>query len=170
MQFEFFNKADPGGVASTVTDIFVDNRSTVLASLYDVIDIDTVDFDVDFRAGNTGPPILPGAALAVPAFVGDRTLGAEAVHGGAGGAEGIAAGIDENHDSVQLVYSLTSGQTFANVVSDLTTGSLRFGLHVQAIGGSSGTSQGFVSFVVPEPTSALAGLLLVAGLLRRRRN
>jgi hypothetical protein len=169
VQFEFFNQADPGGLASTVTDIFVDN-SSVLASLYAVIDIDTVDFDVDFKAVNAGPPTMPGANLAVPAFVGDPTLGAEAVHGGAGGANGIAAGIDENHDSVQLRYTLTSGKVFADVVNDLTNGSLRFGLHIQAIGGV--TSDGYVSQYtpVPEPTTALVGFLLVACMLRRRRN
>ncbi|MGH0029483.1 MAG: PEP-CTERM sorting domain-containing protein, partial [Myxococcota bacterium] len=66
-------------------------------------------------------------------------------------------------------FTLQGGQTLADVVTDLTTGDLRIGIHV--IGFSSGGSESFINTPVPEPgTAVLLGAGLAATALARRRS
>jgi hypothetical protein len=153
VSFVFHNNV---GVPSSITGIFVDNTASVLDSLLSVTNSDVTDADLDFVAGNSSPATLPSANTASPPFVGTAALGAGATAGPGGVVE---HGIDESGDTVQLVYSLQSGKQFSDVIADLSSGSLRFGLHVQSIGGAGGLSDSYVNQAVPEPsTLALLGL------------
>jgi hypothetical protein len=69
---------------------------------------------------------------------------------------------------VRIQFSLQGGQSFADVVDELTTGTLRIGIHV--IGYGSGGSESFINEPVPEPGTGLllgGGLLVLAGVRRR---
>jgi hypothetical protein len=146
------------GIDSAITNIFADNTASVLNSLLSVINVDAdPGNDLLFVVGNSAPPSLPGANNAIPLFVETSVLGAEASHNS---GSLIKHSINDANDSVQLTYDLTSGKTYADVLSDLTSGTLRFGLHVQAIAG--GTSDSYVNTSVPEPGAAC--LLLIVGL------
>jgi PEP-CTERM motif len=65
---------------------------------------------------------------------------------------------------VAITFSLIDGQTFADTIAALENGSLRIGLHVQAIA-PSGNSDAFINdgtTQVPEPATTL---LLGSGLI-----
>jgi hypothetical protein len=70
---------------------------------------------------------------------------------------------------VAIEFTLQGGQTFADVISEFTTGELRIGIHV--IGFASGGSESFINPPIPEPSTALllGGGLVGVGLLRRGR-
>jgi hypothetical protein len=76
-------------------------------------------------------------------------------------------------ENVGLIFDLQGVQTFADVISDLNSGDLRIGLHVQAIG-TDGESDSFITGGVTRVPEAGTLLLLGAGLLglwavRRRK-
>lgn len=149
------------GTASAVTDIFVDNAGAVLKSLLSVTGMDSdPGNDVNFVSGNSNPPVLPGFNNASPPFSATTALGAEASHSGGGD---IDNSLNDAGDSVELVYDLTAGKTYADVLTALTNGSLRFGLHIQAIAG--GTSDSYVNLPVPEPSILILLGMSSLGLL-----
>ena len=64
-----------------------------------------------------------------------------------------------NSRILELTFDLLGGQTYGNVIDDLSTGDLRIGLHVQAF--ANGGSESFVNngptSVVPTPSALLLG-------------
>lgn len=91
------------------------------------------------------------------------------------GSQGIAfrspSGLNQG-DWLRLAFTLSQGSTFASLLTSLSTGDLRVGMHVQQIG-AFGHSETFVhEQVVPEPTTMLllgTGLAAVAARRRRRQ-
>lgn len=152
-----FTFTNMGVDVSTIARIYFDDGS--LGSLDAIVNGTGVDFIFE---PFPGPSDLPGGNNASPPFV--TTIGFLAGASSPPPVNGV--GIDMG-EFVTLVFKLQSGQTVADVISELNSGNLRAGVHV--INFASGGSEGLVSNgQVPEPGTAL---LLVAGalFLRRRR-
>lgn len=71
-------------------------------------------------------------------------------------------------DPGESIVFLFTGSVYDSVVASIFSGDFRIGVHVQEIGFGAEDSAAFVT-VIPEPGSALLGLLGTLLLLRRRR-
>ncbi len=159
------------GIASNLTEIYVDNGPlTTPASVNNSLS-GTTDFNTTF--GGMNPANLPGGNTIVPPFIADALLSVDSVNGNGNG-------IDASTDALGLIYTVSSGG-LDTIQAALDDGSLRFGLHVRSIGGSSGQSDAFVNGgggasptavpSVPEPSTIMllgSGLLGLAFFARRR--
>jgi hypothetical protein len=152
VDFKFLNNV---GTAASITDVyFADGTLLAIAQI-------TSSAGVDFSVG-ANPANLPGGNgigfFATTGFTADSNPPAS------------ANGVNTATEWLNIRYSLQGGQTFDDTIASLYDGSLRVGMHVQAIG-DDGDSDGFVNTVtIPLPTTAglgLAGLGAVA--IRRRR-
>lgn len=152
VRFHFRNS---GPAASAISEVYFDDGS--LLALSTVIDGPGVDFEPD-----ANPPNLPGGQNAVPPFQVTEGFLAQSV------PSPVMNGVGPS-EWVMIDFTLQGGQTLADVVTDLTTGDLRIGIHV--IGFSSGGSESFINTPVPEPgTAVLLGAGLAATALARRRS
>jgi hypothetical protein len=159
VEFEFHNA---GPVASSITDIYFDD-GTLLGISYIVNGVG-VSFDNPASPGN-----LPGGNLASPAFVTTADFSADS------DSPVMANGVNPG-EYVEIYFNLQGTQTWADTIASLNNGSLRIGLHVQAIG-LPGGSDSYVNTpndgsTVPEPgTMILLGLgLLGLGITSRKRS
>lgn len=150
IRFDFQNA---GPLASVISEIYFDDGS--LLGLASVIDGPGVDFEP-----GANPPNLPGGNTAVPPFVVTQDFLAESIPSPS--QNGVGPG-----EFVMLDFTLQGGQTLADVITELTNGDLRIGIHVIAF--QSGGSESFINTPIPEPGTALlvAGGLVAIGLRRR---
>jgi hypothetical protein len=142
-----------GADLSSITDVYFDDGT--------LLGIATIDESagVSFSQG-ASPPDLPGGAEASPPF--QVTAGFLADSDPPAQPSGVNPG-----EWLEIVFDLGGGGTFADVLAELTDGTLRIGIHVQ--GYQSGGSESLINVPVPEPgTIALIGLGLAA-IARRRR-
>jgi len=158
VDFKFTNAV---GLASSITQIYFDDDASVLGTIDSLIESTGVDFVV-----GGAPPNLPGGA----------TISFSATHLATAGPPVAHNGINSSTQSLVIRFNLAATQTFANVISALDNGTLRIGLHVQAL--PDGKSDSYINgdklpppppvTAVPSPTAAVLGLLgLVTVGLRR---
>ncbi len=128
-----FKFSNVGLAASSITQIYFDN-SSILKSIGPIADSgDGVDYVA--RLGN-----LPGGKSLTTKFVEDF---------------GIEANTPVSHKGVNpgewvnVLFNLTPTKTLKDVINDMTTGSMRVGMHVQAFG--NGGSEAFVNRPTVKP-------------------
>jgi hypothetical protein len=131
-----------GPNTSSIADVYFDDGT--LLGIADLIDADQnsgdagVDFSQDASPGDlpAGNNCPGGAFQATAGFTADSDPPVQ------------PNGVNPN-ESLGVIFDLQTGQTFADVLDDLTTGALRIGIHVQ--GYASGGSESFVNNPLPPP-------------------
>jgi hypothetical protein len=141
VSFQFTNS---GPNASSIADVYFDDGT--LLGIASIVNGAGVSFSV-----GASPPDLPGGNGISPAFV--VTAGFSADSNPPVQPNGVNPG-----ETLTIIFDLQGGGTLADVLSELGTGELRIGIHVQGFSG--GGSESFVN--TPEPGAAL---LIVAGAL-----
>jgi len=161
-RFRFWNV---GLSTCSITDVYFDDGT--LLTLDSIVDADEggghsgVDFSVNASPGN-----LPSGGEPGIDFYADEGFTADS------DSPPPAWGVqnsDPGDEWLEIQFSLNADGTLQDVLDELSDGSLRIGIHVQAF--DAGGSESFINnpYPVPEPGSisllALGGL----GLLRTRR-
>lgn len=153
--FTFTNEV---GTASSITDIYFDDGSLLAGP-----SVESQSAGVLFSSP-ASPGNLPGGGAV--GFVTSQAFSADS------NAPVSANGVNAAIEWLTLGFTLQGTQTVDDVISELAAGTLRVGLHVQAIG-TTGGSESYVN-VVPLPGAAWAGLSLLGsmggvGFFRSRR-
>jgi hypothetical protein len=152
VSFTFYNDV---GIASSITDIYFDD-GTLLSISLPLTFSSGVAFSTPATPGN-----LPSANSASPPFVTTDSFSMDSNSGPPGVMEN---GVDSSTEWVTITFNLINlpvQKTFNDTLAALEGGSLRIGLHVQAIGPNSG-SDSYVNdgpVTVPEP-----GILILLGI------
>lgn len=146
-----FTFSNAGSFGSSITDIYFDDGTLLgIASIVN-------GTGVSFVAPAT-PPDLPGGEI----------VGFETTKGfSANSSTPIAANGVNPGEYVTIYFTLQDTKTYANTLAALADGSLRMGLHVQAIQPQGG-SDSYVNLVTEPYTLLLLGLGLVGVASVRR--
>lgn len=142
---------DPGVTATqpTVTKIFFEDRAGVLGETASVV------------SSSSGVSFVSNDGATLP---GGNNIGFMVDNAFTASPPPSKNGLDPG----ESVVFLFTGTAYESLVASIVSGDFRIGMHVQEIGVCGEDSAAFVS-VVPEPASALLGLLGTLVLLRRRR-
>jgi hypothetical protein len=133
VEFTFTNI---GPEASSITDVYFDDGTLLgIASITNTLGL------VEFSQ-HASPPDLPGGNNVVPPFV--TTVGFSADSDPPTQPLGVNPG-----EFLEITFDLQVSGVFSDVISELDSGVLRIGIHVQ--GYSSGGSESFVNNGVFEP-------------------
>ncbi|HDP98019.1 MAG TPA: hypothetical protein ENN22_02410 [bacterium] len=164
VSFRFTNNV---GIASSITDVYFDNRGGLLDESADPVMTIASSDGAAFSVLAT-----PGSLPSQNPVGFDTTQGLSADSDSPGTS---ANGVDGAIEWLTLTLTLSPNFSYNDVINALnsTTHDLWVGLHVQSIG-STGNSDGYVnlpSYVIPAPGAVLlAGLgTTMVGVLRRRR-
>ena len=149
--FKFSNN---GPADCVITEIYFQDGSILGFASIDE-SLSGVDFKED-EVGSVSPKNLPGGKAIAPEFIATTAFSIEPLNPEP--EWGVGPG-----EWVEIVYSLQSGKTYANIIEELNDGDLRIGTHVQSY--ADGGSESFVN--VPEPTTMV--LLGLGGFLLRKR-
>jgi hypothetical protein len=145
--FTFYNDI---GIRSSICDIYFDDNSGSLLSLADIFNEPGVNFDTPANPAN-----LPGGHPF--SFYANFSADSDppVKHNG----------IDSASESLGLLFNLTDGKSFSDLINALENSDLRIGLHVQAIGDCCcDASDSYINNpgeppVVPVPGAFILGML-----------
>jgi len=143
-----FTFSNVGPDNASITDIYIDQDASLLLNMI-FNTTDAVKFSEDPSPNN-----LPGGNALEPPFVADHCVSVDS------DSPVQLMGINP-YESLSILYDLTPGTTFTNLIDGINEELLRIGLHVQGF-----DDEGSESFVnVPEPGTigflALTCLILV---------
>jgi hypothetical protein len=149
-----FTFQNTGPEASAIAGIYFDDGG-LFSGIASISNVPGVNF-----AENGAPPVLPGGVGPPVNFQVDFRLNAT--------PPPPLNGINPN-EQLSVILNLLAGQTFADTLAALQSGSLRVGLHVIAF--DSGGSESFVNTTGVIPAPGALGLVLIGlGLISRIRS
>ena len=166
VDFRFYNDV---GIPSSITDVYFDDGG--------LLGISSINSSAGVSFTNPATPgDLPSGNELDPAFETTANFSADS-------APPVSAnGVDADGEWVTITFSLQADQTYSDVINQINaglglepgddpTGTLRMGLHVQAIGVNGGSDSYVSDALVPVPGAAALGAigLGVLGLRKGRK-
>ena len=132
-----------GPLPCSICDVYFDDGS--LLGIASIINGPGVSFDDE----HVSPPDLPGGENLAPPFETTEGFAADSDSPGV-----MTNGVNPG-EFLEILFDLQAGKVYADVLSDLASGELRIGLHVQAF--ADGGSESFVN--IPAPGAFLLATL-----------
>lgn len=172
VSFTFKNNV---GSASSITEVYFDAGASSLSGvpLPTITDSDGTSTDVAFSL-DSNPANLPGANNASPPFNASTSTAFTADSDTKNGGK-MAHGVNGSTEWLTMDYSLQAGKSLNDVLTELSNGKLRLGMHVTGFTSSGSESfvndRGLPPSIVPVPAAAWllgSGLIGLVGVARRK--